>query len=262
MLAHANILPFFCLLLAAHAGQPPGCTPIAGTELLWQRPGLHFVLVGEMHGTAETPAIFADLVCSAREIRRPIIAGIEFRDQHALDAFMNSGSRNAGLKELLSTEEWKQHDGRTSSAMLALVDQLRALKLEGLLSGVVAFARTDKSAARGEERMASALLKALKRNPAALVIALSGNVHACRKTVAEVPYRLMGSFLPAAQTVSLLVTDRGGQAWNCQDGVCGPHGLGSSRGLKRGIALASPYPGYDGALSTGLLATPSLPATR
>jgi hypothetical protein len=56
----------FCVLLSVHAEERPGCEPIAGTEQLWSRPALRFVLVGEMHGTKQTPAIFKDLVCSAR----------------------------------------------------------------------------------------------------------------------------------------------------------------------------------------------------
>lgn len=222
------------------------------------------MLVGEMHGTTEAPAIFADLVCSARERKRPIIVGIELRNQHALDVFMSSGD-DAELKELLSTEEWKRHDGRTSTAMLALVEQLRALKLEGVVSGVVAFSvtRAGESAAKGEKRMASVLLRAAKRKPDALVIALTGNLHACKTQLSEAaPYRLMASFLPLAQTVSLAVTDRGGEAWNCQNGACGPHTLDSSGGMTRGVTLASPHPAYDGILSTGLPATASMPASQ
>ena len=258
-----KLLALSCILLAARAGERPRCSPIRGAERLWARPGLRFVLVGEMHGTAETPAIFADLVCSARQTNRPIVVGVELREQRALDAFMASGSPEAGVGELLATEEWRRHDGRTSAPMLALVARLRALKMEGVVSRVVAFSvtRAGESAAQGEERMASALLEAAAREPDALVIALSGNVHACKEMLAEVgPYRLMGSFLPPARTVSLIVRDRGGRAWNCQSGACGPHALDSSGGVKRGITFASPHPGYDGALATGLKATASAPS--
>ncbi|MDR3700801.1 MAG: hypothetical protein P4L56_14245 [Candidatus Sulfopaludibacter sp.] len=222
------------------------------------------MLVGEMHGTTE-PAIFADLVCSARQTKRPILVGVELRDQRALDTFMDSGSYDAGIKVLFSAEEWKHHDGRTSTAMLTLVSQLRGLKRDGVVSGVIAFsvARAGESAAKGEVRMASALLSAAEHSPDTLVIALTGNVHACKKILAEVgPYRLMASFLPPARTVSLVVRDRGGQAWNCQDSACGPHTLESSGGVSRGITLVSPHPGYDGVLSTGLPATASMPANR
>jgi hypothetical protein len=59
---YARFLPLFCLGLYAHAEQQPSCASIAGTSRLWARPGVHFVIVGEVHGTAEMPALFRDLV--------------------------------------------------------------------------------------------------------------------------------------------------------------------------------------------------------
>jgi hypothetical protein len=194
------------------------------------------------------------------ETKRTIIAGLEVRDQQALNRFMDSKNRETSLKELLSTDEWKGTDGRASSAMLVLVERSRSRKADGLLSRVIA---SGGSAAQDEEAMSSALLRASTANPGALVIVLTGNVHASKQELAEVgSYRLMGSFLPPAETVSLLVTDRGGEAWNCQDGSCGPHTLASSAGVNREITLISPHVGYDGVLSTGLSVTASKPANR
>lgn len=269
-----TLLAVFCVIVPAHAAPNralPRCAAIAGSERLWSIPGLRFVVVGEMHGTAESQAIFADLVCSARRAKRPIVVGLErnLAEQDAIDAFLAPNNHKAAIHSLLSEQGWNVRDGRSSRAMLTLLEQLRALKLRGVVSGVVAFSVAfdgSESPSRGEERMASALLAAANRYPDALVIALVGNVHACKKTPAElgVSYPLMASFLPSAETVSLLVTDRGGEAWNCQGGACGPHKLGSSGGVRREIALsqsASPLPGYDGALSTGRKATASFPAT-
>jgi hypothetical protein len=259
---------FFLLLwvvFCAHAEQQPSCGAITGTEPLWSRPGIRFTIVGEMHGTAETPAIFRDLVCSAFGAKRPILVGVELREQHEIDVFMRSGNDEAAVRNLSSAQEWSRSDGRSSHAMLLLLKELRAFKLKGLISGIVAFADTfpEESAAQGEKRMAAALQVAANKNPDALVIVLVGNVHACKGTLPDVgPYPLMASFLPAAETVSLFVTDRGGEAWNCQGGVCGPQKLGSGGGNERGITLspgASPLPGYDGVLSTGLKATASSP---
>jgi hypothetical protein len=259
---------FFLLLwvvFRAHAEQQPSCGAITGTEPLWSRPGIRFTIVGEMHGTAETPAIFRDLVCSAFGAKRPILVGVELREQHEIDVFMRSGNDEAAVRNLSSAQEWSRSDGRSSHAMLLLLKELRAFKLKGLISGIVAFADTfpEESAAQGEKRMAAALQVAANKNPDALVIVLVGNVHACKGTLPDVgPYPLMASFLPAAETVSLFVTDRGGEAWNCQGGVCGPQKLGSGGGNERGITLspgASPLPGYDGVLSTGLKATASSP---
>jgi hypothetical protein len=266
-----SLFPIFFVILSAHAGQQPRCHAIAGTERLWAQPGPQFVVVGEMHGTNETPAIFEDLVCSARITQRPIIVGVELRDQDAIDVVMGSGgsgTHEAAIHDLLSRREWRSSDGRTSRAMLMLLEELRALKLQGIVAGVVAFSQAQEgdSDAEREERMASALLSAAKRNPNALVIALTGNVHACKKTLPEIgPYPLMASFLPSAETVSLFVTDWGGEAWTCDGTGCGPHRFGSAGALNRGITLsqsASPLPGFDGVLSTGLKATASSPAIQ
>jgi hypothetical protein len=54
-----------CVVLVASAEGRDSCSPIPGAELLWARSEPRFVLVGEMHGTNETPAVFRDLVCSA-----------------------------------------------------------------------------------------------------------------------------------------------------------------------------------------------------
>ena len=53
------LTPIICRLAAA------ACSPIPGDDALWSRPSLRYVIVGEMHGSAETPAIFADLVSTS-----------------------------------------------------------------------------------------------------------------------------------------------------------------------------------------------------
>jgi hypothetical protein len=56
--------------MAAHAGAFPGCGPLPGAGALWERPAVRFILVGEMHGTGETPVIFRDLACTAAAGKR------------------------------------------------------------------------------------------------------------------------------------------------------------------------------------------------
>jgi len=98
----------------------------------------------------------------------------------------------------------------------------------------------------------------------ALVLALTGNLHASKKLIDGFgPYPFMAMLLPATQTVSLFVTDIGGEAWTQMEGGCRPHKLRSSGGDRRGIKLsvkAAPLPGFDGAASTGFAATASPPA--
>jgi hypothetical protein len=55
---------------------------------------------------------------------------------------MHSGNDQAAVRNLLSAKEWTRSDGRSSYAMLMLLEELRAFKRKGLLSGIVAFADT------------------------------------------------------------------------------------------------------------------------
>lgn len=152
------------LLLAAavHAASPPGCQPLPGADLLWSKPGARFMLLGEMHGTAETPALFRDLVCAAHSSKRPLVVGLErsVREQSALDAFLAPSHHEAATAALLAESGWRVFDGRSSRAMLGLLEDLRTFQQNGWIAEVAAFSdtRPGEPQAQGEQRMASALL--------------------------------------------------------------------------------------------------------
>lgn len=262
-------LAVLSLAITGYAGTLPGFEALPGAGTLYSRPDLRFVLVGEMHGTVESPAIFRDLVCAATSSKRPIVVGIErsTREQKAIDTFMAPGNHEAAISALLAERGWNVFDGRSSRAMLMLLEALRPLKLEGRISEIVAFddARAGESPAQGEQRMASALIAAADRHKNALVIALTGNLHASKTLIEGFVYPWIAMLLPTAQTVSLFVTDKGGEAWNQMEDGCRPHKQSSSGGAQRGIVLsesAAPIPGYDGVLPTGLTSTASSPAVK
>ena len=255
-------------LAAALHAQSPNCRPLPGADSLRSRSGLRFILVGEMHGTAETPQSFRDLVCAAQSAKRPLVVGIErpAREQKAIDVFLAPEDHAAAVRGLLAEPGWKVLDGRSSQAMLTLLEELRAFQLKGNIAGVIAFdgVQTGDSAAQREQRMASILTAAADRRPDCLVIVLTGNLHASKKPVARFgSYPWMAMLLPPAETVSLLATDQGGEAWTQMTDGCRPHPLRSTGGERRGVTLAEPAAverGYDGTLSTGSPSTASLPA--
>jgi hypothetical protein len=254
-------MEYFWSLFAVLATTMPAlaCAPLAGADQLWSKPALHYVIVGEMHGTTETPVIFADLVCAAQASERPVVVGLERNpnEQPAIDAFLRAENHAAAVSDLLALPGWHNSDGRASRAMLALLESLRAMK-----ANVVAFNRgADKPDSEREQAMASALLAAAQDRKDALVIALTGNLHSARKPMAGYPP--MAMLLPQAETISLLVIDRGGEIWGIMDGVPGRHKLNSSGGGERSVDLSpnrAPIVGHDGVLSTGLPATASPPA--
>jgi hypothetical protein len=47
------------------AGAVASCSPIPGADQIWSKPSVHWVFIGEWHGSNETPAAFHDLVCDA-----------------------------------------------------------------------------------------------------------------------------------------------------------------------------------------------------
>jgi hypothetical protein len=268
MRSFASVCVGLCFAMVASAETVPECRPVSGVDELWSKPGLRFVLVGEMHGTSEAPAIFYDLACSARSLKRPIVVGIErpSREQGAIDAFLAPQDHASAVRALLSEKGWNTFDGRSSRAMLLLLEELRALKLTKLVSEVVAFddSRSGESAAQRENRMASALMAVAGRHTGALVVALTGNLHASKKPMAQFgSYPFMAMLLPQTETLSLFVNDKGGEAWTQTSDGCGPHKLKSTGGEHRGVFLSAglaPFPGYDGVLSTGLASSASLPA--
>jgi hypothetical protein len=170
------------------------------------------------------------------------------------------------VRALLAQPGWNIFDGLSSRAMLGLFEDLRILKRDGVVQAVLAFDARQKGDTGGQrdERMGTFLAAAGKQHSDTLFVILTGNLHASRKPVARFGgYPWMAMFLPSGETVSLLVTDMGGETWTQQADGCGPHPLGTTRGDQRGVVIGEPSAverGYDGALATGQHTTASRPA--
>ena len=220
-----------------------------------------------MHGTAETPALFADVVCHAARAARPLLVGLEFDEdrQPAIDSFMSGRDATYQPGEVM-------HDGRHSAAMFALLERLRDLKNGGRQVEVVAF-RRDSQAGHNqtphELAMAAAWRERAAAHPQALTLILVGGLHA-RKARGDLAFVPAAAFLPPEATVSLHYVMTGGSAWVCMgtgaDGpACGPRTARTPAGVvpPRGIVL-KPEPGFDGRFSVGrpFTASPPAPGTQ
>lgn len=258
------------LLASALLSAQPACVPVDGSDALW-RDDVRFVAVGELHGTTEAPAAFADLVCLALE-KGPVTVALEYQApmQPAFDAFMAEPDEAAARDILLAYEygPFRHHDGRGSEAMLALFQRLRALHQAGgdltLLASVPDSPRvpgfTQSHAELDRAQLWSAAARAA---PERRMMIFVGSVHAGKA-------RRVGSAigLPAAahfrleEVLSLYVAQDGGEAWNCGD-ECGVHpvpplGLGD----RRGVVIAPEADGaFDGYLAVGP-STASPPVSR
>lgn len=253
---------------------PQACVPIPGWEQVLAREELRWIVIGELHGTAETPAIFADAVCLAAQERRVVVAlEVPSTDQPAIDAWLASdggpAARAAFLKALLWNMPMK--DGRSSEAFLALFDRLRQMHAAGAVAGVVAFQDNspadDPSGDQGpyEKRLAAIVRDAAV--PDGMVLVLVGNGHARKSEVIpgasdRKPFRPMAMHLPPETTLTLYAIGNGsGSAWNCQADGCGVHdNSGPPEPMDRGVELGPVMDGaYDGMLWLGVPTTASLP---
>ena len=88
------------------------------------------ILVGELHGTAEMPAAFGDIVEKAVANGRRVAVALEFdrRWQADIDAVMAAPDQTAAEAAFAGRATF---DGRTSAAMRELLYRLREIKQQG-----------------------------------------------------------------------------------------------------------------------------------
>jgi len=269
----STALGFFLVMgLAVNAtGAGPSCSPIPGADQVWSKASVHWVFVGELHGSNETPAAFRDLVCDAIAQGKHVIVALErpTSEQPALDSILTAKDLSSAQKSLFQLSGWKEVlDGRGSKAMLRLLVSLRELRKLHPDLRVVAFDAPyagPPSAAARDEAMGHALLALNPAKPNDLVLILTGNLHAMQAS--KRGYNLAAMYLPPKEILSLEVTDWGGESWtdSNEDG-CGPTkgGVGDKDAKKPyGIFLdpsLAPFGKVDGVLSLGVPLTSSPPA--
>lgn len=207
------------LLLTAcgHTPGPPvstsGCPdPVA-------LPDAKLLLFGEMHGSVEAPQLISDLACSL-SVSRDVAVGLEIpsKDQALVDRYLGSRGAQADVEELTSSYFWQQgHDGRSSAAMLGLIEHIRELRKNG--RPITLFFFDDQPGTELERNVAIAngIRRFQATRPDTQIIALMGNVHAMQKDITTndgilVPSgRLLGDLHP----VSILITYPQGTIWAC-----------------------------------------------
>lgn len=286
----AELIAVISLLAAftpqqAHAQSPPApCAPLPGVDAVLDRPQ-RILVFGELYGTAEAPAAFAEIVCAASE-RGPVTVGVEWPGRtpeevlgdkfsgyfggymrRPVETFMASDGGPDALRNFTDRLGTLYHDGRTSLAMVEMIVRLRNLRAAGANIRVVAFvdpivpprdAQPADLPALHEKGLADTLnsLPATQR-----LIVLVSALHARRESIdAAPPYDPMAMHLPAADTLTFEFETTGGQAWGCVR-QCGAKDVRQTGVLPPGVWL---HPmrtgGYDGAWSLGkVTASPRTP---
>lgn len=206
---------------AALPAPAPPCPPVNGIEDLLTPPGSAPIL-GEVHGSAEGPAFVEVVVCHLLVAdREKILVALEWpiEEQESIDRFLDSDGGVEARQRVLATRMWSQphQDGRTSLAMFALLEHLRARRQSGDQIRVAGFDSYAQGADR-DRAMGERLRELLAANPDSTVVTLTGNLHN-RMLVGnnwDPDFKPMVLHLEPGSFRSLRLLQPAGSAWVCQ----------------------------------------------
>jgi len=209
----------------------------------WEKSGL--MLIGEVHGTTQVPAFVGRLV-ELEAARHPIVLALERTDAEtaALNAFLSSRGAPGDRRALSTTKGWSGGiaDGRSSTAMLDLLDLVRRLRQSGKQVSVLLTEKMpdDMSVLQGpgaaqryvEKSMAQTIRQSVTDGKdGTLVIGLMGSYHL--RVANDGPYgaSVAGQLNDLSPIVAFV--DGTGSAWTCIDANCESHPFaqGSQMGL-------------------------------
>ncbi len=216
-------LLFCAASLLAGAARPADEVPDPLAELTERAQAHRVLLVGELHGSWEVPGIVAGLATNLLADERPLLVGLEIwrSEQAALDRYLASAGTGEDRERLLAGPFWATRDGRSSEAMVALIERLRALALKAPLA-VVAFdieAESDITGAERDRSMGELLLARLESMPDARLLVLAGNFHTRIQSGApwDPAHDFMGHFLREQDPYAVEIMGVKGSTWMCPD---------------------------------------------
>jgi hypothetical protein len=213
------------------------CAAIDGLDQVVSRGAV--LVLGELHGSQESPAFVGEVVCHAAAAKMSVTLALELLDSEkpGIDAYLSSGRSDANREQLIGAGTWSNdyQDGRTSQAMLSLIDRVGSLRDGGAAVTIELFDRRGWSSSQERDRlMAEALAGVVDSTASDVVIVLTGNIHSrvSRGTPWIKDYEPM-TYLAATQIdrnlVTLDVAHAGGTAWICngsEPSSCGVKGVG------------------------------------
>lgn len=206
---------------ATHA---PSCSDQGSILGSLMKPGA-IILLGEVHGTQEIPSFVAASACHAAEHGHSVRVALELprTDQKLVDAYLQATEPEIARDAMLGSPFWNRpyQDGRSSVAMLELIDNLRSQRQAGHPIDVLFFdveSQIEMPMDR-DFRMAERVVEAVREHPNAVFIVLAGNMHTriTQGTPWDDKYQPMGLFLLAKglSITSLNCASPRGTAWVC-----------------------------------------------
>lgn len=217
-------------------------------------------LLGELHGTRQIPEFVYAYVCSLSERVDGVVLALELsaQDQALIDAFLASNGSIEDRKALLGSKEWslpiRRQDGRTSAAMLALLDEVRRHNRSQPKRRIAVAAIS----APNDTGMSANVRALMQSAPGKHVIVLTGDIHASKEKGNEfdAAYEPMGFLLKDLSPVTLIADYEQGTAWNCREAQCAVQpafAIPNPRDQKYSISLTPPPQpvGFEGTFYVG-----------
>jgi len=257
------LLCLFAIVMPAAGTAAASCAEVSHFARV---SGAMGVFVADMHGTAEAPAFVKALACNLLHSGRAVVLALEYpRDeQHFIDEFLRARGASP-QRALLASPFWTRptQDGRTSRAMLSLLDWVRQQIAHGARVRVIAFDSLAAPALSGtaafnarDKAMADCLRHELSNLGADEVpVIFTGNVHA-RKTkglqALNAPPGMesaepLGYRLKDLGYLHMNIDYRGGSAWVCpSSSTCGVREVDEPGGGVSSFSIVrSGDPAYD-----------------
>jgi len=219
------VLAMTLLCSAAIAVPAPDET---ATQIMRHAGDHRLVVLGEYHGTAETPLLVADLMERYSRNTAAVRLALELpmSENVALARYLRSDGGADARETLRTSPFWvvkdDQHDGRRSRDMLALIEAVRVLRAQGRDVGVAGYDNETGASTSSDQRdaaMATHLRQQFNALPAdARMLVLTGNVHAMRTRSADAPpemQKTMAAYLLDLPLYSVRLEALRGHFWAC-----------------------------------------------
>jgi len=234
----------------------------AADQVLSRYDGESILLIGELHGSRETPAL-ASAIVRRLASETPVTVGLEIPSQERsrIDRFLASDGSREAVSDLLEGDFWQvapeNSDGRRSQAMLEMIEWLRSRSANAHPVEIVLLDDSGLSGHDDDRRQMMAdriagLADKLKAGPAVVLI---GNYHA---RLAPNPRLMMYDGKPIEPPVptaslvrnvpltSLDVSACEGEVWACFGERCGLLTLASQCPEGSPVTLTELDPEQDG----------------
>lgn len=244
------------LLAASHVAAQPDAASVseAADAILAAYDRESVLLIGELHGTMETPALVG-ILAERLAAEGSVALGLEIprQEQQRIDRFMESDGGSRAVADLLAGEFWQRpaqrSDGRRSTATVELLEAIRGARSRGLSIDVVTLDDQGFHLEGSDRRqgMADRIAALADGSAHKTVVALLGNYHA-----SVVPFS--GSVISRGERIdppvptaakitgtalsSINVTACSGAHWACYSPEpCGPVDLpGQCTGTELGLS--------------------------